>query len=451
MLNSTSHVFVIALGTMGLIVIVFAIISLEIYKRDKEFFIANVNRGVKEGVKQINSEAVEKNCHGLVTSRDDTSCWIVKGKMKYICRYDTLMDINENFFRAIYDIRDSEYWNLHRLSMILNEKLSENCPPFKLIQLDSTNNLLESYEYDRHDYNILNLNEVYVIPLGFLDKHKLRVCYTYPWKNFWMTNGSKLMVVFLLLLLISTCIFLFVKLLWNTKKKAENQELFIQSLNHDLKSPIAVLQLKMYQIKNSSVMPYSSEQEDLYINSLQKIGEILVSIDRLLQDSIDAKGIHLNLQVVDLQKIIKEQVRVIMAFVRDEKHVNIETSFQLSDPYIFADYHHLSRLILNLLDNAIKYSEEDVFIRICCQEEGQFVRIILQDNGYGISKPDLKHIFEKSYRIKTSGNIRKAEGFGLGLSYVYMIVKAHRGNIQVKSELGKGTTFIIKLKNGRKN
>lgn len=107
-------------------------------------------------------------------------------------------------------------------------------------------------------------------------------------------------------------------------------------------------------------------------------------------------------------------------------------------------------MILNLLENAVKYSDTKVNIRITCQSQGRFVQIMIEDKGQGIEREEIKHIFDKNYRAHTNKN-SNIYGFGIGLSYVKMIVKAHKGSIQVKSEPEKGTSFIIKLKYGKKN
>ena len=405
------------------------------------------------GVKAINqttTEAITKNARGIASSRDDSTFLIIRNNTRYICKYDSLLDINENFFRVTYDICHPADWQTERLGSILKDKTARIRPPFILIRTDSLGRKIDEWRFDMENRDPVELDLKLVIPLGFLDKHRLTIHYAYTWRNFLRTEGEKLSVIFTLLFLVTLSLGLFTKLLRMMKKKAENQELFVQALNHDLKSPLAALQMKMFRIKSCSPVPYSAEQEKLYTDSLHHINGLFCSTDRLLQDSIDARGIRLNLQRIDLQKLLEEQVTVLLATIEDKKQVTVETSFQLTDPVILADAHHLSRAVMNLLENAVKYSGEKVSIRINCLEKGAFVHIILQDDGSGIAKPDLKHIFEKNYRLREDRE-KKVKGFGLGLSYTKMIVRAHRGKIHAESEPGKGTTFIIRLRHGRKN
>lgn len=441
----------IAWGAIIVMILVYFIIFFNLYIRNRNYFVLEVNDILKLSVQQLNSELLEKDSRGTVSSRDDSTFWIIRENKEFICRYEREMDINANISRAVYDIVPLKSWNVRHLADIVRNRMSDHCPPFVLMRTDRVGNMIDSCKFKITEEDWNDLQYEYTIPLGFLDKHQLKVHYSYPWQIFWELQGKALMVIFVLLTLVAICIWLFVKLLRNARKKAENQELFVQALNHDLKSPVAALQMRMYQIKTCSVAPYTLEQEELYAQTLQQIGSILASADRVLQDSIDARGVHLDLQEVDLQELVKEQVAVVAEAGSDKKRIEIETFFELSHPVILADTHHLSRVILNLLQNAVKYSGESVHIRVTCREEGKFVQIRLEDDGFGIAKPELKRIFEKNYRSRGADDAVKIKGYGVGLSYVKMIVRAHRGTIGVESEPGKGTTFIVNLRYGRKN
>jgi two-component system phosphate regulon sensor histidine kinase PhoR len=120
--------------------------------------------------------------------------------------------------------------------------------------------------------------------------------------------------------------------------------------------------------------------------------------------------------------------------------VNLNAKNDLID----ADEVHFTNLLSNLIDNAIKYSKENLFIKIATQNNGKQIAIKIEDNGIGMSKESVKRIFEKFYRAHT-GNIHNVKGFGLGMSYVKTVIDAHKGKIKVDSTLGKGSVFFIEL------
>jgi two-component system phosphate regulon sensor histidine kinase PhoR len=128
-----------------------------------------------------------------------------------------------------------------------------------------------------------------------------------------------------------------------------------------------------------------------------------------------------------------------------EKNVQLELSLKADNPVISADKLHLTSVIYNLLDNAIKYAAENpnVWISVKTGEKKTLV-LEVRDNGIGVKEDDQKKIFEKFYRVPT-GNVHNVKGFGLGLNYVRQIVEAHRGKITLKSHLGEGCTFRIYL------
>jgi two-component system phosphate regulon sensor histidine kinase PhoR len=126
----------------------------------------------------------------------------------------------------------------------------------------------------------------------------------------------------------------------------------------------------------------------------------------------------------------------------DGKGGRSEVQLNAKNDLIDADEVHFTNLISNLIDNAIKYSKENLFIRITTHSTSKSLIIRIEDNGIGMSKETQRRIFEKFYRAHT-GNLHNVKGFGLGLSYVKTIVEAHQGKIKVDSVVGKGTSFTL--------
>jgi two-component system phosphate regulon sensor histidine kinase PhoR len=126
----------------------------------------------------------------------------------------------------------------------------------------------------------------------------------------------------------------------------------------------------------------------------------------------------------------------------EEKQGTLDVKFNAEKDLILADEVHFTNLINNLLDNAVKYSKENLAIKLTTENSGNNLKIKIEDNGIGMNKETVNRIFEKFYRAHT-GNVHNVKGFGLGLSYVKTMVEAHHGTIKADSVLGKGSTFLI--------
>jgi two-component system phosphate regulon sensor histidine kinase PhoR len=127
-----------------------------------------------------------------------------------------------------------------------------------------------------------------------------------------------------------------------------------------------------------------------------------------------------------------------------EKGANIQLLLNARNDLVKADEVHFTNLFSNLIDNAIKYSKEQLSIVISTHSTKNHIVIRVADNGIGMSKESVKRVFEKFYRAHT-GNLHNVKGFGLGMSYVKTVIDAHKGKIKVDSTLGKGTTFTIDM------
>jgi two-component system phosphate regulon sensor histidine kinase PhoR len=128
----------------------------------------------------------------------------------------------------------------------------------------------------------------------------------------------------------------------------------------------------------------------------------------------------------------------------NEKNAKVILQLNAKNDLLLVDEVHFSNLLSNLVDNAIKYSQELPVIKIATQNISKNFIINIEDNGIGMSKETVKRVFEKFYRAHT-GNVHNVKGFGLGMSYVKTVIDAHKGKIKVDSTLGKGTTFTIEM------
>ena len=159
----------------------------------------------------------------------------------------------------------------------------------------------------------------------------------------------------------------------------------------------------------------------------------------------DRQKATLKMKEIDVNELIRGVVNT-FALKVERYNGKIDTELLAEDPIVMADEMHLTNVIFNLMDNAVKYKRQEIDLQLTVttrNEQGR-LQIVIQDNGIGIKKENLKKIFDKFYRVHT-GNLHDVKGFGLGLAYVKKIITDHKGSIRAESELGVGTKFIIAL------
>ena len=221
---------------------------------------------------------------------------------------------------------------------------------------------------------------------------------------------------------------------------------FINNMTHEFKTPISTIALACEALKDNDI----KKSDIIYNNYIGVINEensrLGKMAEQILQTAVTEKGqLKLKIAQVDMHDIISQAVKS-KIIAADEKGGNIEMQLKATKPVLNGDKVHLTNVIVNLIDNAIKYNLNKPHIIINTVNNNGSLLIRVQDNGIGISKSNQKKIFEKLYRVPT-GNVHNFKGFGLGLSYVKATMELHNGNISVDSEPGKGSTFTLKLPN----
>ncbi|MBL0055837.1 MAG: HAMP domain-containing histidine kinase [Chitinophagaceae bacterium] len=260
------------------------------------------------------------------------------------------------------------------------------------------------------------------------------------WKEMiWFIIGAILFT-----LIITTAFFITIRTLLKQKKLSEIKSDFINNMTHEFKTPLATISLAVDALKNEKVR--SNPEKTNYFTGIIKEENKRMNkqVETILQAALlDKQEIQLNLKKMSAHDMIVSALNNIHLQV-EEKQGKLEVHMDAEKDLIMADEVHFTNLINNLLDNAVKYSKENLCIKLSTQNTGNQLRIRIEDNGIGMNRETLNRIFEKFYRAHT-GNVHNVKGFGLGLSYVKTMVNAHRGTIKAESVLGKGSTFIINL------
>ncbi|MEM9686645.1 MAG: HAMP domain-containing sensor histidine kinase, partial [Bacteroidota bacterium] len=228
------------------------------------------------------------------------------------------------------------------------------------------------------------------------------------------------------------------------KQISEIKSDFINNMTHEFKTPIATINLALDAIKNPKIVT-DNEKRNTYLNMIREENkrmhaqvENVLRISKLEKDQLDIKK-----ERTMVHDLIEDAMTHVSLIVENRggyinKHLNAERS------EVLANNTYFTNVLVNILDNAIKYSPEAPKIDVHTENIKNNIVIKVQDQGAGMSKTVLKRIFEKFYREHT-GNIHNVKGHGLGLAYVKKIVEDHQGEVYAESEKNKGSTFYIKL------
>ena len=260
------------------------------------------------------------------------------------------------------------------------------------------------------------------------------------WKEvIWFILGSILFT-----LIITTSFFITIRTLLKQKKLSEIKSDFINNMTHEFKTPLATISLAVDALKNEKVIS-NREKSDYFTGIIKEENKRMnKQVETILQAALlDKQEIQLNLKRLLAHDLIINTLNNINLQV-EEKGGKLEVELGAENDLVLADEVHFTNLINSLLDNAVKYSKENLLIKLSTKNTGNKLKIIIEDNGIGMNKETLHRIFEKFYRAHT-GNVHNVKGFGLGLSYVKTMVEAHHGNIKVESVLGKGSSFSVSI------
>lgn len=219
---------------------------------------------------------------------------------------------------------------------------------------------------------------------------------------------------------------------------------FINNMTHEFKTPIATINLALDAIKNPKII----DDKEKVLRYLQMIKDenkrMHAQVENVLRISkLEKKELDINKESANIQEIIEDAIEHVNLIV-DDRNGTITTHFDANRTSVLLNDVHFTNVIVNILDNAIKYSPEEPVIDIYTENVKDFVIVKIKDQGSGMSKVAQKRIFEKFYREHT-GDLHNVKGHGLGLAYVKRIIDDHNSQIFVESEKGKGSTFIIKV------
>ncbi len=364
--------------------------------------------------------------------------------------------------REVYEHvkREIDYWNnplqhrinLDHLNELLKEELKQNGINTKY-EFAAFNQMTRQFsDFKSENFNIDHLKtssqyQVNLFPNDiFRNIAPYELMIYFPDVATYLIKSQGLMVslsvIFTLFILIT--FFVTIRTILNQKKVSQIKSDFINNMTHEFKTPIATISLATDSILTPTIINNPEHMKSFLKIIKEENSRMNSHVERVLQMSqIEKKDFDIVKNSKDIHELIISAVDNMQLLV-NETGGKINTSLKAELSVFMLDEIHFSNVIINLLENALKYANGKPEVLVTTNNTNNGIQIIVKDKGIGMTREQQNKIFEKFYRA-TGGNVHNVKGFGLGLSYVKAVVDAHHGSIQVKSKLNVGTEFTIQL------
>ncbi len=360
-------------------------------------------------------------------------------------RVSLLRDVMKDMIYAKRPI--GERVNRFLLDTLLRKELSENgiTIPFEFAVKESSQEhlLFSTSNRNINDWQT-NAYQASLFPNEIVSGKNMLLVYFPDQEKYILSNMG---ILFggsgILILVVMACFYMSVSTIIRQKKLADIKNDFINNMTHELKTPISTIALATDMAYENTNIAIDKDRLNRYLGIIHNENKRLgIHVEKVLQMAMLDKGeIKLKIGPVNLQDQITSDLNS-LAIQFETSNVQVDVDFEAEEELVDGDEIHLSNIFKNLIDNAIKYSANNLVIKIATKNENGGILVEISDQGIGIKKEQLQRIFETFYRVPT-GNIHDVKGFGLGLSYVKKMVEAHQGTIKVESKPGVGSTFSI--------
>ena len=279
-----------------------------------------------------------------------------------------------------------------------------------------------------------------VVPIDDDGSYSLVVSIEMPFKLFLSRMWGLIASSVAIILLLAGLLIYLVRTMFRQKTLEEMRRDFTHNITHELKTPISVAVTATDALRNFSA-DANPERRSRYLEIVEtQLTQLSTMVEHILSVSVEGREYKYNPTVVYLQEIISGLIQGAGMNTGKKPVFNMDCAEHIK---ILADEFHIKNLLATVIDNAVKYSADPV-VGIRVFNKDNEVTIEIEDNGCGIAKEHLGHIFEKFYRVPT-GDVHTVRGYGLGLYYAKQVVELHKGTISIRSRVGKGTTVTIKL------
>ncbi|MGG3800126.1 two-component system histidine kinase PnpS [Metabacillus fastidiosus] len=227
------------------------------------------------------------------------------------------------------------------------------------------------------------------------------------------------------------------------KKLEQMRKDFVANVSHELKTPITSIKGFSETLLDGALS--DEETAEYFLAIILKESDRLQTLIQDLLDlsKIEQQGFELSFRHCDLREIF-EEIHILLKSKAIEKELELSVNLPESDLFIMGDLYRLKQIFINLINNALTYTPKGGTVWVNVEKHSEYVLIMISDTGIGITEEEIPRIFERFYRVDKARS-RNSGGTGLGLAIVKHLIEAHKGQISVRSEINKGTTFTVKL------
>ena len=434
----------IACGGFLFAFIIQAMLVNESYQYEKSLFVEKVDNNINAAIDKLAQESrivsdLGKFSMVSINHRENIVNILLNSRM-YKFPLPENYDRNLVNRQAYYDLCDNDHWNLDSLNAKLQKKLGMLSIPIEWCLTDTLGNEIKRVVTDKvSGWSVVKMKP---IQLGFITPRVLNIRYVFPLGYYMSVADDRLYMAGLFFAILVLCFYLLFRTIRDEKKRQENQKKLVDSLVHNLKNPIVACSSAFNAVKSMYTPKEKNPQEEKMIAMMDmSLKKAKHNVEDLLSKQATFKGISLSLDCIDINGLFQELIDFHKSICPENKQVVFQMDVRLDgDCPLMADRSHLYGALGNLIDNAIKYSGEEVEITLQAYKDKRKVILKIMDNGWGIPEEKQSLIFESGYR----GNSVPG-GSGIGLHYTQMVAEAHRGTIRVESAEGKGSVFIMEL------
>jgi len=362
-------------------------------------------------------------------------------------------------FKEIESAYNSAYFDYYKKITPLHKRVSNNELNNVIKQELEKRNVYLDFKYGvyskdglatklKSGYYTINKKESFPYPLFFNenDEVEYELYVTFPSKNEHILSGLSgilllsLFFIFIIIMAFSSSLYQLIR----QKKISQIKTDFINNMTHEFKTPIATINLALDSIKNPKIIN-DNDKVLRYVQMIRDENKRMHSqVENVLRISrLEKNQLDISKETIDMHDTIEDAITHVSLLIADRKGT-INTHFEAIITEIPGNEFHLTNIIVNILENGLKYSEGAPKINVYTESTNKFFILKIKDEGIGMTKAVQKHVFDKFYR-EQRGNVHDVKGHGLGLAYVKEIVEKHHGTVFVESEKGKGSTFTVKI------